>query len=106
VAWTHGAGRAVLASFDEAHRMITVSRLLDHRRVEPHTLRYLLYHEMLHFEDFLREESAGKASAGGRRSTKRRSVHPRTFLDRLHRFPDWRKAEADLSRACRRRVVD
>jgi len=103
VAWTHGAGRSVLASFDEAHRIITVSRLLDHARVKPHTLRYLLYHEMLHYEDFLREEAAGRAPAGVRRASRRRSVHPRSFVERLHRFPGWRDAEADLAKACRRR---
>lgn len=101
VAWTEGRGRSVLASFDEAHRLITVSRLLDHPRVKPETLRYLLYHEMLHVEDFAAEEARGQVRRGGAR----RSVHPPSFKRRLHEFPGWKAAEKDLARAFRRRRV-
>jgi hypothetical protein len=102
VAWTVGAARAVLASFDEAHAVITVSRLLDHPRVAPATIEYLLYHEMLHYEDFLRER-AQTPGAAPRRPSRRRRVHPRSFIERLHRFPQWQDAERDLERALRRR---
>jgi hypothetical protein len=107
VAWTQRAGRAVLASFDEAHEIITVTRLLDHPRVGPETLQYLLFHEMLHFEDFLCER-AGKAqpaTSGPVRPARRRRVHSTSFMVRLHRFPEWKRAEADLERALRRRVT-
>jgi len=104
VGWTKAAARAVLASFDEAHRVITVSRLLDHPRVRPETLRYLLYHEMLHCEDFSRERAP--AAGPPPRSGSRRRLHPRSFRERLHRFPNWKAAEADLARAFRRRKVD
>jgi len=106
VGWTHARGRAVLASFDEAHEAITVSRLLDHPRVRQDTLRYLLYHEMLHFEDYRKEGALEGAPGARRRTARRRSLHPRSFVLRLHRFPGWREAEADLARACRRRPVD
>ncbi len=107
VGWTRGRGRAVLASFDEAHEAITVSRLLDHPRVSKGTLRYLLYHEMLHFEDYTNERRAREGAPPGaaRRAARRRSLHPRSFRERLHRFPGWKEAEADLARACRRRSV-
>jgi hypothetical protein len=108
VAWTQAAGRAVLASFDEAHEMITVSRLLDHPKVDPHTLRYLLYHELLHFEDFLEERAHRTGPPAGppvARAARRRAVHSPAFKERLHRFPDWRRAEKDLERALRRRRV-
>jgi hypothetical protein len=103
VAWTEGRPRAVLASFDEAHIAISVSRLLDHRAVASDTVRYLLYHELLHFEDFLAERAdpAHRAPA-----SRRRRLHPRSFTERLHRFPHWKAAEDDLARACRRRAVD
>lgn len=108
VGWTKARGKAVLASFDEAHEAITVSRLLDHARVSKETLRYLLYHEMLHFEDYRNERGAQAGAGPGarRRAARRRSLHPRSFVERLHRFPGWKGAEADLARACRRRVVD
>lgn len=108
VEWTQAAGRAVLASFDEAHEMITVTRLLDHPKVAEHTLRYLLYHEMLHFEDFraerARREAPAQRPAAAARGGRRRRVHSKSFTDRLHRFPDWKRAEKDLERALRRRV--
>lgn len=107
VEWTQAAGRAVLASFDEAHEMITVSRLLDHPKVEPHTLRYLLYHEMLHFEDFRAERARRQGRAEGppvARPARRRRVHSKSFMERLHRFREWKRAEKDLERALRRRV--
>jgi len=107
VAWTQHAGRAVLASFDEAHEIITVTRLLDHPRVGRDTLKYLLYHEMLHFEDFLEERAGRAAPPGGARGAprraRRRRVHSAAFVVRLHRFPGWQAAEKDLDRALRRR---
>ncbi len=103
VAWTRAQGRSVLASFDEAHQVITVSRLLDQPRVKRETLRYLLYHEMLHFEDFCAER-ADPAAAGRLRGGRRR-LHPPSFKERLHRFPGWKAAEADLARGFRRRRV-
>jgi hypothetical protein len=103
VAWTKGRARAVLAAFDEAHIAISVSRLLDHPRVGSDTVRYLLYHELLHFEDFVGERAQPATPA---RAPRRRRLHPRSFVERLHRFPGWKAAEADLARACRRRVVD
>jgi hypothetical protein len=69
-------------------------------------VRYLLYHELLHFQDFRSERAQGRAGAPTRRARRRRSVHPKSFVDRLHQFPGWRQAEKDLARALRRRKVD
>ncbi len=46
--WSPNRSRRVLGHFDPSHGSITISRILDDKKVPDNVVSYVLYHEMLH----------------------------------------------------------
>ena len=82
--WSSRPSRRRLGSYDAAHDVIAISRILDRKAVPQLALEYVLYHEMLHVKHpvQLRETS--------------RCVHTPEFLADERRFPGIDRAKRIL----------
>lgn len=82
--WSTRPSRRRLGSYDAAHDVIVISRILDRKAVPRLALEYVLYHEMLHVKHpvQLRETS--------------RCVHTPAFMADERRFPGIDRAKRIL----------
>ncbi|MDE0262324.1 MAG: M48 family peptidase [Bryobacterales bacterium] len=82
--WSYRSSRRRLGSYDPAHDVIAISRILDRKAVPQLALEYVLYHEMLHVKHpvQLRETT--------------RCVHTPEFLADERRFPGIDRAKQML----------
>ncbi|OIO25478.1 hypothetical protein COX85_00210 [Candidatus Micrarchaeota archaeon CG_4_10_14_0_2_um_filter_55_9] len=83
--WSTRKGRRVLGWHDDAWNRVTVNEGLDSKRVPPHVIEYVVFHEMLHAKH---EVKHGK----------RRTVHTRQFREDEKKFFLKKEAEDWLQR--------
>ena len=80
IGWSAVRSRTILGHYDSAHHSITISRLLDSRRVSKLLVEYVMFHEMLHILYPVE------------RNGSRRVVHSRQFQETERRFPGYKEA--------------
>jgi hypothetical protein len=78
--WSRRAWRSQLGCFDPALDQIVINRQLDHTRVPPYVVGYVLYHEMLHLKYPMRFVRC------------RRESHSAEFREAEKRFVDYQRA--------------
>jgi hypothetical protein len=79
--WSSRRGRRVLGWHDDAWNRVTVNKALDSKRVPPHVLDYVVYHEMLHAKHEVKY------------GAKRRTIHTRAFKEDEKKFFLLKEAE-------------
>ena len=88
IGWSIRRSRQVLGHFDPAHRVIVITRALDHPGTPLFVLEYLVYHEMLHSK-FPPQQGSG-----------RRLFHSHQFRQEEMKFPRFAEARSTLSLLC------